>query len=821
MPRVLISYSHDSPAHMDRVWNLSERLRGDGIDCRIDQHEQSPAEGWPRWCSKQIKESDFVLVACTEIYLRRYEGSEELGKGRGGTWEGMVITQELYNAQGKNTKFVPILFDQNDEPFIPIELQGATYYNPGSDAGYEDLLRRISGQPRRRPSPVAPTVRVLPTQQGTIFPGAAAGRDAPQPELPKLERRMASPFFTVPLPDNPFFTERANELAEIKDALEKRGIFALTGMGGMGKTQTATRYCYLHRDQYPAVLWVRAENDKTLYADLTRLAALLKLPEATAQEQKLVLEAVKAWLDAQPHWLLVLDNVVDLKFVAELTRKANANGRHLIVTTQSQATGAIRAKDLPLMAGETGALLLLRRAAVIGPDAPLSDASAEDVVTANAISSELGGLPLALDQAGAYISETGCGLAAYLERMKDSMPELLARRGELDNEHLSVAATFEKSLAELAERNRAAADLVKATAFLAPDAIPEEIFTGGASNFAGPLQDAAAKALTWDETVGATLKFSLLDRDAATKTLSVHRTVQIVVRWNMKEKKEDARPWAEQVVQAVNAAFPGGAIDIRDWPICERLLPHAQACAGSIATLDLSSAEAALLLNQAGYYLSYQRARYAEAEPLYRASLDIAKKYFGQDSNEVAVRLNNLAQLLQATNRLAEAEPLMRRALEIDEKSSGPDHPAVARDLNNLALLLKATNRLADAEPLYRRALEIDEKSSGPDHPDVARDLNNLARLLQATNRLADAEPLFRRAVEIFEKAYGPEHPQVATGLNNLALLLQDTNRLDEAEPLMRRALVILEASLGPEHPSTITVRENLSILLRARAADG
>ena len=73
--------------------------------------------------------------------------------------------------------------------------------------------------------------------------------------------------------------------------------------------------------------------------------------------------------------------------------------------------------------------------------------------------------------------------------------------------------------------------------------------------------------------------------------------------------------------------------------------------------------------------------------------------------------------MLQATNRLAEAEPLMRRALAIDEKSFGPEHPNVAMGLNNLAQLLQDTNRLAEAEPLMRRALAIDEKSFGPDHP--------------------------------------------------------------------------------------------------------
>ena len=185
----------------------------------------------------------------------------------------------------------------------------------------------------------------------------------------------------------------------------------------------------------------------------------------------------------------------------------------------------------------------------------------------------------------------------------------------------------------------------------------------------------------------------------------------------------------------------------------------------------------------------YEMGHFADAEPLQRKFLTICEETFGPDRPEVATALNNLAQLLKATNRLDEAEPLMRRALNIDEASFGPDHPTVAIRLSNLALLLEATNRLDEAEPLIRRALEIDETSFGPHHPKVAIRLNNLAQLLQATNRLDEAEPLMRRALKIDEASFGPDHPEVARDLNNLAQLLQATNRLDEAEPLMRRAL--------------------------------
>ena len=105
----------------------------------------------------------------------------------------------------------------------------------------------------------------------------------------------------------------------------------------------------------------------------------------------------------------------------------------------------------------------------------------------------------------------------------------------------------------------------------------------------------------------------------------------------------------------------------------------------------------------------------------------------------------------------------MRRALAIDEKSFGPEHPNVATGLNNLAELLQDTNRLAEAEPsdaprARHRREELRARASQRRHR-----LNNLAQLLQDTNRLAEAEPLMRRALAIDEKSFGPEHPDVAT----------------------------------------------------------
>jgi hypothetical protein len=160
--RVFISYTHDSEEHKDRVWELSAALRNDGIDCTIDEQLFSPPEGWPRWSRDQIHESQFVLVVATETYKRRYEGKDEPGKGLGAKWEGFVITQELYETEGKNSKFIPIVFSREDAYHIPLELQGATRYDLGIPANYDRLFRHLTNQPARVVPPVAPQIRRMP-----------------------------------------------------------------------------------------------------------------------------------------------------------------------------------------------------------------------------------------------------------------------------------------------------------------------------------------------------------------------------------------------------------------------------------------------------------------------------------------------------------------------------------------------------------------------------------------------------------------------------------------------------------------------------------
>jgi hypothetical protein len=153
-PRVFISYSHDSPAHQDRVLDLADRLRHDGVDASIDQYEQSPPEGWPAWCEREIRNADFVLLVCTETYFRRVNGEEEPGRGLGVLWEANLIRQHLYDAGGVSNKFIPVLLGESRVEHIPTPVKGRSFYWPDTVDGFESLYRLLTNQPRAgKPEP--------------------------------------------------------------------------------------------------------------------------------------------------------------------------------------------------------------------------------------------------------------------------------------------------------------------------------------------------------------------------------------------------------------------------------------------------------------------------------------------------------------------------------------------------------------------------------------------------------------------------------------------------------------------------------------------
>jgi nucleoside phosphorylase len=234
-PKVFISYSHDSQDHKERVLALADRLREDGIDSSIDQYEDSPPEGWQRWMLNQVEAADYALIVCTQQYDRRFRGQEEVGKGKGVTWEGGVIIQELYDAQGKKSKFIPVTFTPEDSESIPSPLRSATFYRLDTPEGYELLYRRLTNQPRTR-KPVLGKLRTLPhRERKQLF----------QKESQSSENKSSPEFQARPL--NFFALDdrwvgRSNLIQDLSHRIQEScRLLILVGMTGIGKTALGER----------------------------------------------------------------------------------------------------------------------------------------------------------------------------------------------------------------------------------------------------------------------------------------------------------------------------------------------------------------------------------------------------------------------------------------------------------------------------------------------------------------------------------------------------------------------------------------------------
>jgi hypothetical protein len=242
---------------------------------------------------------------------------------------------------------------------------------------------------------------------------------------PRADGSVPSPapqrVWNLPYPRNPFFTGRTELLTQLAATLHANQPTALSqpqaisGLGGIGKTQIACEYAYQHEQDYQAVLWAQADTRENLTASFLALANLLDLSAKEASESAQVVEAMKHWLQTTPGYLLILDNADNLALVREFLPTKTSG--HVLLTTRAQVVGRFaRQLEVEVLPLEQGMLLLLRRGKVLLPDGPIEQAKEADRVVAKSLCEELGGLPLALDQAGAYIEETACGLAKYEQR---------------------------------------------------------------------------------------------------------------------------------------------------------------------------------------------------------------------------------------------------------------------------------------------------------------------------------------------------------------------------------------------------------------------
>ncbi len=619
----------------------------------------------------------------------------------------------------------------------------------------------------------------------------------------KLEevQKFLPQVWNVPHHRNPNFTGRKDILADIRLYLTSGEPAAwkqaVTGMGGVGKTQLAVEYIYRHKTDYKVIWWIRSEEPAAMAADYADLAVDLDLPEKASPDQTEITKAVKRWLEHNSGWLLIFDNAQGPGKVRDYLPQGGAG--HLLITSRNPDWSRA-AKLLPVE--------IFDRAESI--DFLCERTGQDNRKAADALADELGDLPLALEQAGAYIKTTGITLIDYQELFQSRRKELWDDETPPPDYPDSVAATWSLAMEQVSKESPEAADLLNLCAFLAPDEISLEMLSGGAEHLPEPLAATATDRLAMNRAIKVLRRYSLIYADG--KSLSVHRLVQAVVRDRLSE--DDEKRWAETAVALLSAAFPFESGDVQTWHQCPRFLPNALAAADHAEAREVASEKTSHILNQTGLYL-WKCAEFTEAKAHLERALTLAEKVYGQNHLTVAIRVNNLGLVMQDLGDLQGAKEHLMRALKINENTYGPDHPNVARTVNNLGSVLQNLGDLQGAKQHFERALKIDENTYGSDHLNIAKDVNNLGVVLRDLRDIHAAKQQFERALNICEKTYSSDHPNVATTVNNLGLVLQDLGDLQGAKGHYERALMIDENTYGPDHPDVARDVNNLGLVLQ------
>jgi hypothetical protein len=646
----------------DRAWAewIAWQLEAEGYTVVAQAWDFTAGRDWAHEMQQATATAERVVAVLSAAYLRSAHGEAE--------WR-VFYAQD---PSGEHGLLLPVRVDKADPPGL---LKTRIFV---------DLVDQDAASAKAALLAAARGARGKPTQEPE-FPGdrrpAGSATEAPRfpGELP--------PVWNAPYHPNPYFIGRQLLLDEVHSRLTApeaaRRRIVLTGLGGMGKTQLAVEYAYRHRADYDVVWWVRSEQPTSLLGDYAALAsqpplaADLRLAENAPQEA--VVAAVRGGLERRRRWLLVFDNVEEPAAVAELLPRSGTG--HVLLTTQTETGWEPLVDSLPVevLAPADAARLLLARTGETGSAAEAAAAT---------LAATLGGLPLALEQAGAYVAATGTvSLAGYAELFATWALELLTRGQPLGYQH-TVATTWSLALQRLRETEPAAVDLLTLTSFLAPDDLPQPLLAAHYQQLPEPSASTAADPLALADAVAALRRYSLVR--VVADGLFVHRLLQTVIRAALDAEAE--RAWTT-AARLLRTGFPSETDKVAAWPECQRLLPHVLAVANHGQRLKVESEGWLWLVAQSATYL-WRRGLFRQALTLDQQILSYRRRLLGEDHPTTLRSMNNLAATLRDLGDLDGARQLHEQTLAGYRRVLGEDHPDTLTSMNNLAELRRELDEL-------------------------------------------------------------------------------------------------------------------------------
>ncbi len=609
-----------------------------------------------------------------------------------------------------------------------------------------------------------------------------------------------SAIWNVPYRRNLNFSGRDALLEKVQQTLAAAPmhVVALTGLSGIGKTQLAIEFAFLSAHAYSLVWWVRAEEPTKLAADFAALANELDLPQKAEQDERKIIAAVRDWLERSPdNWLLIFDHAPDAAAVKSYLPQSSTG--HVLITSRNPTWRRIAVQlDVDVLAREESVEFLLART------------GQEDRRAAAELAEELGDLPLALEQAAAYIETMEKPLADYLRLFRTRQKDLLQWVDDAADYAQSVAATWELSFQALQKQAPESIELLNLLAFFASEDIPQKLLHAGADCLPPALATLLADEIAFDTTQAALKRYSLLEVDPDQRTYSLHRLVQAVTRDRL--AAESARELIATAVRLVERIFPFEIGDARSWAECAQLLPHALAVTRYAEQVETASEETAFVLSLTSEYLK-GRAQFAEAKTAMERAVALANKVFGSNHSNVAVCQSKLGEILFGLEDFLAAKACFEAALKIDETQDA-QHPNLAGHLINLGAVQRKLGDRVNARAALERVLQLANDSGKVDPRCISNALNNLGGVLYDERDFAAAQSHYERALALDEKHLPPDHLDVAVTVNNLGKTLHAQGDVTHAKELYERALRIFHLYLGEQDPRTLEVTKNLRSLL-------
>jgi len=543
-------------------------LRRNGFITLWSKRQVVPGVDWAKEIDQQIEQASLILFLVSADFL----ASDYYNQ--------VAVKRAMELQKAGQVSVIPILLRSADwrdaafghlRPLPSNEKAIATW--PDRDEAFHDVIEGIKkvlqerqkNKPQQRSNPAPKPLPFPPVWNVPYrYPAPLTGRD-------QVLKQVFEGFTADPVSGN-------------------IPIQALTGLGGLGKTQTAVAYAYRYREYYQTVLWLRAETESELVTNFTDISVKqLHLSDAHVQQQE-SLASLQQWLRNTTEWLLILDNADDISLIASFLPPFVSG--HVLLTSRATAVGPLaQPRAITPLTPDEGALCILRRANYIPWQAQLSDApSAASVKAAQELSQLMGGLPLALEQAGAYIETTGRGVGGYLELYKRYRPEIQQHYyGDIRSYREAVAFAWNIAREGVQFENPAALELLHFCAYLAPDAIPYTLFPKDPRLLGRVLGPVAASPLRLDQAIALLRKHSLLqneaDRGTDIERIFIHRVLQEVLQDAMNPPTQ--RRWAERAVRCVALA-----LSEVEWSIMQ---PHVSRCLAHIDQWNMHFREADMI----------------------------------------------------------------------------------------------------------------------------------------------------------------------------------------------------------------------------------